>query len=250
MASDMDPKSQANAMSDSRSDPRHELEGLCHHDHAHEGHKFRHHDNSLEENISIPSNSRHAEQAIAPFLAKHIPTQYNPVGHLVPQSTNTDLDHDHHQDTSSTKFCYRHRPDLKCRRQANEPSMEQLQNVSRYLLSAIDSLYADMSIGTRYRLSIRPTSHLPCLVPLLRRPFQAPQSHAPGHPLAMLFSPTLLHLRFRSRPDQDRLPFCPAARARLQNPLLPRHYFAVQGRSSQSTLEKPCRRRRRLAQNV
>jgi F-box/WD-40 domain protein MET30 len=129
MASEMDPKSQANALAESRS-VRHEMEGLCNHDHHH-----HHHDNATEENISIPSNSKHAEQAIAPFLAKHIPTQYNPVGHLNPHPhpTSTDPDHDHHdhhhQDTSSTKFCYRHRPDLKCRRQANEPSMEQLQNV-------------------------------------------------------------------------------------------------------------------------
>jgi F-box/WD-40 domain protein MET30 len=125
----MDPKSQANAPTDSRSVLRNEMEGLCHHDHEHEGHKYRHHDNLNDENISIPSNSKHAEQAIAPFLAKHIPTQYNPVGHLMPQLPNTDPNHDHTQDTSSTKFCYRHRPDLKCRRQANEPSMEQLQNV-------------------------------------------------------------------------------------------------------------------------
>jgi F-box/WD-40 domain protein MET30 len=121
----MDPKSQANATTVNGSVLRHEMEGLC----EHEGHMYRHHDSSTEENISIPSNSKHAEQAIAPFLAKHIPTQYNPVGHLNPQPTNIDPNHDHHQDTSSTKFCYRHRPDLKCRRQANEPSMEQLQNV-------------------------------------------------------------------------------------------------------------------------
>lgn len=216
----MDPKSQANATSESRS----VHQGIClHHEHHHE----HHHDNNNEENISIPSNSKHAEQAIAPFLAKHIPTQYNPVGHLVPQSTNTDHNQDYHQDASSTKFCYRHRPDLKCRRQANEPSMEQLQNVSRCLPSTDDSLYADLSTGTRYRLSIRSASHIPRLVPFLRRSFQTSQSHAPGHPLAMLLPPALLHLRFRSRLDQNRLPLCPTPRARLQNPLLPRHHFAL-----------------------
>ncbi|KAG9582063.1 WD40 repeat-like protein, partial [Aureobasidium melanogenum] len=175
MASDLGPKAQLNAPTESRSGLRHEIEGLCHHDHEHESHKFRHHDNTNDENISIPSNSKHAEQAIAPFLAKHIPTQYNPVGHLIPQSTSTDLNHDHHQDPSSTKFCYRHRPDLKCRRQANEPSMEQLQNVSHNPVSGNDSLYANFRVGTRHRFAIRPASHLPCLVPLLRRPFQTPQ---------------------------------------------------------------------------
>lgn len=144
MASDLDPKSQVNASSESRFGPRQiEVEGLCHHDHEHEGHKFRHHDNTNDENISIPSNSKHAEQAIAPFLAKHIPTQYNPVGHLMPQSNSDNHNHDHLQDTSSTKFCYRHRPDLKCRRQANEPSMEQLQNVRCDPRCCNDSRYAD-----------------------------------------------------------------------------------------------------------
>jgi F-box/WD-40 domain protein MET30 len=126
MASDLDSAAQVTVASESRSGHRQiAVEGLCHHDHEHEGHKFRHHDNANDESISI-SNSKHAAQAIAPFLAQHIPTQYNPIGgHQIPQTNSQDPD----QDTSSTKFCYRHRPDLKCRRQANEPSMEQLQNV-------------------------------------------------------------------------------------------------------------------------
>lgn len=106
---------------------------LCR-DHEHEGPKSRHshshsHSNMAGEdqnhshNISIPSTSRHAEQAVAPFLAKHIPMQYNPLGHTSDPQPNSDLTAD-----SSTRFCYRHRPDLKCRRQANEPSMDQLQN--------------------------------------------------------------------------------------------------------------------------
>lgn len=106
-------------------------EGLCHHDHEHDGVKSRHaHSNpntddfsDQAQNISFPSTSRHAEQAIAPFLAKHIPMQYNPLGHTQQPPLNPDIPAD-----SSTRFCYRHRPDIKCRRQANEPSMEQLQN--------------------------------------------------------------------------------------------------------------------------
>lgn len=106
--------------------------GLCHHDHEHDGFKSRHtHSNSImdddcsdpNQNISIPSNSKHAEQAVAPFLHQHIPMQYNPLGHSQQPQLNDDPPKD-----SNTRFCYRHRPDLKCRRQANEPSMEQLQN--------------------------------------------------------------------------------------------------------------------------
>lgn len=64
---------------------------------------------------------RQATQSIAPFLAEHIPEQYAPWGvHPKPSSRSNE---------TNTKFCYRHRPDLKCRRQADEPSMDQLQNV-------------------------------------------------------------------------------------------------------------------------
>lgn len=73
-------------------------------------------------NISFSANPRLAGQTVAPFLAEHIPDQY---AHLGTSSTpampgNAD---------PNTKYCYRHRPDLKCRRQADEPSMDQLQHV-------------------------------------------------------------------------------------------------------------------------
>jgi F-box/WD-40 domain protein MET30 len=58
------------------------------------------------------SKSKRIEKMITPYLAQHIPHQYNPLGA---------------RDGHDTKYCYRHRPDLLCRRQADEPSMEQLQ---------------------------------------------------------------------------------------------------------------------------
>lgn len=61
------------------------------------------------------SSTAAADQTVAPFLAKHIPQQYAP---LAPDQRDL-----------STKFCYRHRPDIKCRRTADEPSMEILQRV-------------------------------------------------------------------------------------------------------------------------
>ena len=79
------------------------------------------------ENISISASSKQAEQTVAPFLAKHIPEQYAPVGGL-------DLGDNTKMKDPNTKYCYRHRPDLKCRRQANEPSMDQLQHVSQPVL--------------------------------------------------------------------------------------------------------------------
>ena len=71
--------------------------------------------------IPLSASSKHAGETVAPFLARHIPSQYAPGGGV--QATN-----DGNQKDPNTKFCYRHRPDLKCRRQANEPSMDQLQH--------------------------------------------------------------------------------------------------------------------------
>ncbi|KAI5815844.1 sulfur metabolite repression control protein [Pyronema omphalodes] len=65
---------------------------------------------------------------IAPFLTRHIPSQYAPQG--TPEQREQQKNAGQ---TSNTSFCYRHRPDLKCRRPADEPTMEQLQ-------SSMDSL--------------------------------------------------------------------------------------------------------------
>lgn len=76
-------------------------------------------DDEMDPTISISSTSRIAGQTVAPFLAKHIPEQYAPLG-LQTKSV---------EKNPSTKFCYRHRPDLLCRKTADEPSMENLQRV-------------------------------------------------------------------------------------------------------------------------
>ena len=79
------------------------------------------HENDDGDSISLQATSKMAGQAVAPFLAKHVPDQYNPMG-------GNDLPGKQKQ-ALNTKFCYRHRPDLKCRRQVDEPSMAQLQEV-------------------------------------------------------------------------------------------------------------------------
>lgn len=53
---------------------------------------------------------------IPTYLAEHVPRQYNPLGGGGREGQ-----------TGNTKYCYRHRPDLLCRQQADEPSMEQIQ---------------------------------------------------------------------------------------------------------------------------
>ncbi|KAL8774309.1 MAG: hypothetical protein Q9209_001060 [Squamulea sp. 1 TL-2023] len=71
--------------------------------------------------FSTSANSRLAGQTVAPFLAKHIPNEYSHLG----RSPTTGRPA---ASSPNTKYCYRHRPDMKCRRQADEPSMDQLQH--------------------------------------------------------------------------------------------------------------------------
>ncbi|OBT71963.1 hypothetical protein VF21_09140 [Pseudogymnoascus sp. 05NY08] len=69
--------------------------------------------------MRMASSNKLAGRAIAPFLARHIPAAYAPTG-TAQEGVVREKD-------PSTKFCYRHRPDLKCRRTADEPSMDHLQ---------------------------------------------------------------------------------------------------------------------------
>ncbi|KAF2107672.1 WD40-repeat-containing domain protein [Lophiotrema nucula] len=69
--------------------------------------------------------SKQLEKMITPYLMQHIPKQYNPLGE---DSRPLNAPQDGKPQNGNTKYCYRHRPDLLCRRQADEPSMEQLQD--------------------------------------------------------------------------------------------------------------------------
>ena len=76
------------------------------------------------ERISLSAMSKAAEQNVAPFLAKYIPGQYAPGRGL--EGPNRDRQ----PRDPNTTYCYRHRPDNKCRRQADDTAMGQLQQVS------------------------------------------------------------------------------------------------------------------------
>jgi F-box/WD-40 domain protein MET30 len=90
---------------------------------AKEHHERRTKDQGRESITNDASSARLASQAVAPFLAKHIPNQYAPLGSTNGGNTNAPED-------PNSKFCYRHRPDMLCRRQADEPSMDKLQKVN------------------------------------------------------------------------------------------------------------------------
>ncbi|KAF8430118.1 E3 ubiquitin ligase complex SCF subunit sconB [Tirmania nivea] len=65
---------------------------------------------------ALPSTTMESvSKDVAPFLTKHIPERYT----TTPPQNDTQ--------PGSTKYCYRHRPDVKCRRQADEMTMDSLQ---------------------------------------------------------------------------------------------------------------------------
>lgn len=77
-----------------------------------------------QENGTMTVSTKLADRNVAPFLAKHIPEQHT--GSDI--SSTRDKPHDH-RDQSSVHCC-RHRSEIKCRRQADESTMDQLQRVS------------------------------------------------------------------------------------------------------------------------
>jgi hypothetical protein len=101
--------------------PEH-INALMHNEHVEHGCTSP--DETKDKSITIASTAKYADQTVAPFLTRHIPEQYAPLGGPISNQKKPSKD-------PNSKFCYRHRPDLLCRRQADEPSMDQLQRVSR-----------------------------------------------------------------------------------------------------------------------
>lgn len=70
-------------------------------------------------------------KTVGPFLKEHIPGLYAPIG----KGNNTEADSTSPSISArikdpNTKFCYRHSPDSKCRRAADESKMGFIQSVS------------------------------------------------------------------------------------------------------------------------
>lgn len=66
---------------------------------------------------------------VKPFLKEHIPGIYAPVGKQLQEDGQLEAKEVQNKD-SNTRFCYRHRPDSKCRRAADETKMGIIQRVS------------------------------------------------------------------------------------------------------------------------
>lgn len=61
-------------------------------------------------------------KTVTPFLREHIPGLYAPIGKAENAETSKQKD-------PNSKYCYRHRPDSKCRRAADETKMALIQSV-------------------------------------------------------------------------------------------------------------------------
>ncbi|KAI1805891.1 WD40 repeat-like protein [Daldinia bambusicola] len=75
-----------------------------------------------EDGSRLPNVSRQAiGQTVTPFLREHIQGLYAPVG-------KPDLPSMRNVENPNSKYCYRHRPDSKCRRAADESKMALIQS--------------------------------------------------------------------------------------------------------------------------
>lgn len=68
-------------------------------------------------------------KTVSPFLKEHIPGLYAPVGKEFQDVTDESAVLARNKD-ANTRYCYRHRPDSKCRRAADESKMGIIQRVS------------------------------------------------------------------------------------------------------------------------
>ena len=84
-------------------------------------------------------------KTVTPFLREHVPGLYAPVSKI--DSSEKDESKTPSVDTNS-RYCYRHRPDSKCRRAADESKMAKIQSVRCTYCSLPASWLADPS---RYR---------------------------------------------------------------------------------------------------
>jgi len=162
---------------------------------------------------------KQADHSITPFLTKHIPSQYHPLGLSSSHNSN-----------SNTKYCYRHRPDLKCRRQANEPSMDQLQKVSS---SGCSIMLVKLTIsGTSIAHRGGSTRHYPRLVTFLCCTFKTSEPDASGDPRAVLLPSVISNLSLRSGSYQNRFSQRSPFRARFEGTLLLGSNLDLQGGAS------------------
>ncbi len=93
-------------------------------------------------------------QHVSPFLKQHIPGIYAPIG-----KQSQDDSHDHKDSAlqvkdSNTRYCYRHRPDSKCRRAADETKMGVIQRVRKSIVGVVEwrNPFGQLTHSSLYRI--------------------------------------------------------------------------------------------------
>ncbi|PFH63220.1 hypothetical protein XA68_16659 [Ophiocordyceps unilateralis] len=74
----------------------------------------------------VKMSSHLVGKAVSPFLKEHIPGIYAPISKAALEDAAADVPVDRAKDPN-TRYCYRHRPDSKCRRAADETKMGFIQ---------------------------------------------------------------------------------------------------------------------------
>lgn len=110
-------------------------------------------------------------KTVSPFLKEHIPGIYAPVGKDF-QDESSHATQSSAPREGNTRFCYRHRPDSKCRRTADEKKMGIIQRVCCHN-HELGFTFANKCLGSQQSFRRRPRSHHPCLVSLFGRTIQA-----------------------------------------------------------------------------
>lgn len=81
-------------------------------------------------------------KTVTPFLKEHIPSLYAPIGKPNNEQTAREKN-------PNTKYCYRHRPDSKCRRAADEAKMVMIQRELDKLPPAVSAPILAAGCGRR-----------------------------------------------------------------------------------------------------
>lgn len=82
-------------------------------------------------------------KTVTPFLREHIPSLYAPIGKPGNQETAR-------AQNPNSKYCYRHHPDSKCRRAADNAKMVMIQSELDKLTSAVGLLLQHWLMSIRY----------------------------------------------------------------------------------------------------
>ncbi|RCI14851.1 hypothetical protein L249_6512 [Ophiocordyceps polyrhachis-furcata BCC 54312] len=75
----------------------------------------------------VKMSSHLVGKAVSPFLKEHIPGIYAPIAKAVLDDADSSVDAATRAKDPNTRYCYRHRPDSKCRRAADETKMGFIQ---------------------------------------------------------------------------------------------------------------------------